>query len=173
MKENHQLEWKESWRDDRLRLWNPAVLPDRWTVNRSGEIETWGRGIDRILNACKDAGTPKPTLHFDGAGLTLEFRFAADYLKAMAGTAQVGEQVTGQVGRLLSVLAVGSLGRIEAQSALQLKSQANFRDRYLTPALAAALIERTIPDKPNSRLQKYRLTAKGRALIGNYEAEKK
>jgi ATP-dependent DNA helicase RecG len=54
---------------------------------------------------------------------------------------------------------------MELQSALKLRSQANFRDRYLMPALASDLIERTIPEKPNSRLQKYRLTAKGRALL--------
>ena len=55
---------------------------------------------------------------------------------------------------------------MEVQANLNLQSQANFRDRYLMPALAAALIERTIPEKPNSRLQKYRLTAEGRALLG-------
>jgi ATP-dependent DNA helicase RecG len=31
----------------------------------------------------------------------------------------------------------------------------------LKPALKAGFIEMTIPEKPNSRLQKYRLTKKG------------
>jgi ATP-dependent DNA helicase RecG len=33
--------------------------------------------------------------------------------------------------------------------------------------LAADLIEMTLPDKPSSRLQKYRLTAEGRVLLTN------
>jgi len=37
----------------------------------------------------------------------------------------------------------------------------NFK-RALERLSALALIEMTIPDKPNSRLQKYRLTEKGR-----------
>jgi hypothetical protein len=55
--------------------------------------------------------------------------------------------------------------RSEAQIALNLKGQANFRDRYLNPALNLQLIEMTIPDKPQSRLQKYRLTEKGKAWL--------
>ncbi|MFO7598231.1 MAG: cell filamentation protein Fic, partial [Candidatus Desulfacyla sp.] len=41
----------------------------------------------------------------------------------------------------------------------------SFRERYLKPALTDGLIEMTIPDKPNSRLQKYRLTDKGRQWL--------
>ena len=37
----------------------------------------------------------------------------------------------------------------------------HFANDYLQPALEADLIQYTIPDKPKSRLQQYRLTAKG------------
>ncbi len=78
---------------------------------------------------------------------------------------QVTGEVTGEVIKLLGVLSSVALGRVESQFALKLQSQANFRDRYLLPALEAGPIERTIPEKPNSRLQKYRLTPKGRSLL--------
>jgi ATP-dependent DNA helicase RecG len=55
--------------------------------------------------------------------------------------------------------------RAQAQKALGLKSQANFRDRYLQPALNTRLIEMTILDKPKSSKQKYALTEKGKALL--------
>ena len=43
---------------------------------------------------------------------------------------------------------------------LSLSHRPTFRENYLNPALAAGLIERTIPDKPNSRLQRYRRSQK-------------
>lgn len=54
----------------------------------------------------------------------------------------------------------------ELQVAMGLSDRKHFRTEYLDPALRADLIERTIPDKPNSRLQKYRLTARGRSVLG-------
>lgn len=56
------------------------------------------------------------------------------------------------------------MSREEIQYALQLQDRKSFRERYLRPALNAQLIEMTLPEKPNSRLQKYRLTLKGDAL---------
>jgi len=63
---------------------------------------------------------------------------------------------TPQVKELLLVLK-GELSRDDLQSALGLQDRKSFSERYLKPALNAGLIEMTIPDKPNSRLQKYRL----------------
>ena len=72
--------------DNRIEVWNPAVLPEGWTVQtllgrhrsrpynpdianaffRAGEIETWGRGIERIVDACRSAGVPAPSFEYDG-----------------------------------------------------------------------------------------------------------
>ena len=84
-------------------------------------------------------------------------RVIADSVKTAP---QVGPQVTPQVKRLLDLID-GEMTREALQSALDLQDRKSFRQRYLRPALDLGLIEMTIPDKPNSRLQKYRLTEKG------------
>ncbi|SMP68716.1 Fic family protein [Desulfonatronum zhilinae] len=79
---------------------------------------------------------------------------------------QVAPQVTPQVGDLLALIQ-GEVGREALQLALGLSDRKSFRERYLKPALADGLIEMTIPGKPNSRLQKYRLTDKGHQAVMN------
>jgi hypothetical protein len=59
----------------------------------------------------------------------------------------------------------GERSREEIQEKLNLVNREHFRKGNLVPTLEAGFIERTIPDKPNSRLQKYRLTARGHAQI--------
>lgn len=82
-------------------------------------------------------------------------------LDAVKATPQVAPQLTPQVGRLLAAIQ-GEMSRDALQSALGLRDRKSFRERYLGPALQDGLIEMSIPDKPNSRLQQYRLTDKGR-----------
>ncbi|WP_409418103.1 Fic family protein [Pseudoalteromonas sp. 2CM36K] len=45
-----------------------------------------------------------------------------------------------------------------ATNLLGLKDRKHFRERYLKPAIDAGIIEMTIPEKPNSKMQQYKLT---------------
>jgi len=56
----------------------------------------------------------------------------------------------------------GEMTRQEIQSKLGLKHAPHFRNSYLLPALKAKCVEMTIPEKPKSRLQRYRLTQMGK-----------
>ena len=68
--------------------------------------------------------------------------------------------------RLLKLLKANDLmGNSEIRAAFVLKDRRRLRETYLAPALRDHLIEYTLPDRPNSRLQKYRLTPQGRALL--------
>lgn len=74
-------------------------------------------------------------------------------------TGQDNDQVTDQdkpINRLLVVLGEEELSATELMKRLGLSHRPTFRKNYLTPALKKGLIERTIPDKPNSKNQKYR-----------------
>ena len=75
-------------------------------------------------------------------------------------TDQDSDQVTVQdktsVERLLSALGDDTLSAAELMERLNLSHRPTFRKNYLNPALEQNLIERTIPDKPNSKNQKYR-----------------
>ena len=55
---------------------------------------------------------------------------------------------------------------------LNLKQRHKVFTNYIQPALKLELIEMTIPDKPNSRLQKYRLTEKGKELKKTLDMQK-
>jgi len=57
--------------------------------------------------------------------------------------------------------------RTELQRDLGLSDNKHFRKVYLNPSLQSGLIEPTIPEKPRSRFQKYRLTEKGRMLLAS------
>ena len=81
-------------------------------------------------------------------------------------TDPVPTQSTDPVMRLVQVLIAGALSPEELRKSLQLKHRPTFRLNYLRPALSRKLIEPTIPDKPTSSKQKYRLTVKGKKLVG-------
>jgi len=83
---------------------------------------------------------------------------------ALVPTPEVTGEVTGEVERLLRILA-GEMSRQQLQEGLALKHEDHFRKAYLLPALASGLVEMTLPDKPRSSKQRYRLTDAGRRWL--------
>ncbi|BBI53894.1 hypothetical protein HORIV_63150 [Vreelandella olivaria] len=57
------------------------------------------------------------------------------------------------------------MGRAELMAELGLQDEKHFRERYQQIAMKQGLIEMTVPDKPRSRLQKYRLTVLGKQVL--------
>ena len=79
-------------------------------------------------------------------------------------TEQVRVQVTEQVKALIQAIDNHEYSRTEIMEIMGLKQRASFSENYVQPALEMNLIELTIPDKPNSSRQKYRLTQKGKNI---------
>ncbi len=77
---------------------------------------------------------------------------------------QATPQDTPQVEQLLNVI-TGDHSRQELQDRLGLSDREYFRKSYLQSAIDGGFVELTIPDKPTSRNQKYRLTEKGKAAL--------
>ena len=91
--------------DDRIVLWNPGRLPEGWSLDeltghhpsrprnpvvanaffRAGLIEAWGRGVQRITEACEVAGGPAPEWRIEpDNGIRLELLYSASYTAADA-----------------------------------------------------------------------------------------
>jgi predicted HTH transcriptional regulator len=117
-------------------------------------VESLGSGIPRILKAYGE----------DCFQFTTNFiRLTLPVSGQVSAHDHASDHASTQVERLVSVL-VGEKVRSELQELLSIKNRDYFRTDYLNPAINKGYIELTIPDKPNSQHQKYRLTAKGIAL---------
>lgn len=122
-----------------------------------GLVEQLGSGVPRILQAYS-----KECFRFSENFLRMSFP-ASEKLTIediMQDTPQDTPQVTPQVEALIKTIS-DEHSRHELQDKLELSDRENFRKNYLQPAYAEGLIELTIPEKPNSSKQKYRLTKKG------------
>jgi hypothetical protein len=114
-----------------------------------------------MIKLCRDVGLDEPEFALtDGFVVTIRRKpeLAFESVGGITG------EVAGEVQRLLKVL-VGEMKRTDIQEALALRHEDYFREAYLIPALTAGMIEMTIPGKPTSSKQKYRMTKKGQDLL--------
>jgi len=80
-------------------------------------------------------------------------------------TGQVGGQVTGQVAEQVLLFCQTPRKASEIRALLGLRHRETFTDNYLRPLLEKGWLEPTIPGKPRSRMQRYRTTEAGLAVL--------
>lgn len=153
-----------------------------------GYIEKAGTGTEDMIAKCREWGVDIPVWEMEDAdGFKVVLRrptfggtaFPGPSGRKGWGCGQVGDQVddqvitqvitqvtaqvTTQVRRLIALVA-GEMSMLELQNKANITDRRDFSRRYLIPALTEGWIEYTQPNSPRSPTQKYRLTAKGRAL---------
>ena len=137
-----------------------------FSVPRNKELMRIFRDLDLVENL--GSGVPR-ILRSYGKEC---FKFTEDFLRmtfpmAKQATPQVTEQVTEQVKKLIQVSDNEAKSTSDLMFELGLKHRPTFLYSYLQPALELGYIEMTLPDKPNSSLQKYRLTPHGLVVKQN------
>jgi ATP-dependent DNA helicase RecG len=165
--------------DERVEIWSAGKFPTGITpemlsrnhgsvqrnpiiadiFHRAGLIEKWGRGTNRVIDMWREAGIRPPVFEEITGAAVVTFRVN------VVGPQQVTPQVTPQVTAVLQIAAQGDQSREGLQVAAAIKDREHFRIAYLIPMLTAGWLERTIPDKPKSRLQRYRTTRAGLAIL--------
>lgn len=103
----------------------------------------------------------------DYAKMNVDTRKLPGKYRASTGqvTGQVGKEIEPLAIKVLKVSSTKSLKSTEIQEIVEIRHGETFQRNYLDYLLKKELIERTIPDKPQSRLQRYRLARKGTKLL--------
>ncbi len=127
-------------------------------------------GIPKILKVMKENGSPAPEFESDDDRTHLLIRLPVHERAVQEPAPQVTPQVGTKLGPSRDqVLILRNLAQdraiAELMALLERTNRTKFRDQVLNPLIDAGLIEMTIPDKPQSSKQKYRLTPAGRALL--------
>ena len=153
------------------RLWHTAIL-SKWKpvfeyIPIESQIEKFQDEYYSVIARCHVDGESTVFIEFmlsqiDRILDDISAQFREDIGEAVTGqdtdqdTGQVADQVVGQV-TLRELLDYCKLPRTrsELQDYCGLSGRSNFRENHLKPLLKSGLLKMTIPDKPNSKNQKY------------------
>ena len=172
---------------DQLYIGNVGRLPENWTLvdllgkhnsipfnpdianvfYLAGQIESWGRGIEKIFNACKAENVPMPEFTVHPGDIMIHFTAPKEFTFLGAkDDDQDTIQDTIQDKKLdLLKFCMTPKTRNEMQKYTGLKNRSHFTREYLTPLLIVNLLEMTLPGTPTSKNQRYITTQKGRDLL--------
>jgi len=152
------------WQTLILSRWNPvcAVLPVEHVI-RDRQTAYYA-----ALRQADAAGSSTPFIAFMLGAIRealAETEVNDEPAKAVREGARSRARSRAQSDRVVIALKRGQLSMAQLALALNLRSKTGALKRTVHDLLEAGVVEYTIPAKPTSRLQKYRLTAKGRRRL--------
>jgi len=190
--------------DDRVEIENTGHLPNELTVEtikkphrsfpqnpivaealfKTAFLESWGTGVDRIVQACKTAGLPEPEYGTDGLFVWITFKrmnYGSSIVtgtssntnsntNTSSNTSSNTESDTNPISALVGdyaslplsdrhkeVLSYCMIARDSHEILKHIHMTYHNKNisKYINQLIDAGLLERTIPDKPKHPNQKY------------------
>ena len=166
---------------DRLEIVSPGGLPAGMTeadlgvksvprnpllfgmLHRMEAVEKVGSCIRRIRDLCQEHGVAEPLIEVSDSWVTTVFRRPVEQVGTKSAPSR--HQVV-ILRNCLSEKTISDIMQVSGRS-----DRTKFRNQVLKPLLEAGWLEMTIPDKPTSSKQQYRLTVRGRNLLAQLEEE--
>ena len=173
---------------DRVEVLNPGRLPPSLTLEQlrvahtsipnnpllaeplylAQYIERMGTGTLDMIRRCSDAGLPEPEFN-DSSGfkITIWRATPTEQIKVQP------ESLPGDLkSKVLNLLADGPMSRSDLSKKLRQKEVSGQLKKVFRDLLTDEMIEYTLPEKPRSPRQKYRLTDNGRSELTNLKSGK-
>ncbi len=153
--------------------WNPIIAS---VFYRTGVIEKWGTGTLSIIEWCEENGNPKPAWEVRAQSVVTIFFPSFFFSNGKRLDEQTEELKRPELElkrpelelkrpeskpleeEVLNLLRKGPLSKAEISHSLGHKHISGGFKKVLTSLLNEGKIAYTVPEKPNSRLQRYRLT---------------
>jgi predicted HTH transcriptional regulator len=167
------------------RLRNPSLAR---IFREAGIMEQWGTGVQRVFEQIAEAGLPEPRveevmdrLRFtvyvlshapEGPSATGEHQGNASSEQGVSKSSEQVSKMSEQAQALLSLASEDARSRAELLSGIGLSDAYGNYKRHLLPLIEGGYLARTIPEKPNSQNQRYRITVAGREILAGKETTK-
>lgn len=167
--------------EDKIYIWNDGEMPedldstDKLFMKHSskpynpklanvffvsGMIEAWGRGFEKIKEACAKYDGPLPEYDIKKAGIMVLCRACDKYLKSLNGMedlylGQNDQDNEQDVTKMIFDFCKQPHSAKEIMDYIKISDRSFFRRHYLNPMIKIGQLKMTIPDKPKSGNQKY------------------
>ena len=173
---------------NRIEVWNPGRLPPPLTLEQlrvahqsvpnnpllaeplylAQYIERMGTGTLDMIRRCSDANLSEPEFTDSSGFKTTIWRATPPEQVKVPPESPPGDLKS----KVINLLTEGPLSKSELSKKLGHKEVSGQLNKVVRNLMADRMIEYTLPEKPTSSQQKYRLTDKGRTELAHLKSEK-